>query len=243
MITQPTIRSESKAHLLPRIYLVEDEAELCRIVTSYLEKAGYEVTSFGDGNRALVALQERPPDLVILDIMLPGLDGIEILKSLRLKSDIPVLVVSAKRAEFDRILGLELGADDYLPKPFSARELVVRVKGLFRRVERQTRTERPPSETIDCGEVSLDLTRRMLGHRNSWVHLTVSEYSILERLMATPGQVFSRDQLLEQLGVSRGHDSRAIDMHVRNLRRKFEELGIIGQPLRSVRGLGYRFEE
>ncbi len=228
---------------MPRIYLVEDEAELSQIVTTYLEKAGYSVTCFGDGGRAMTALESHPPDLVILDIMLPGLDGIEILKRLRTQSDIPVLVVSAKRSEVDRILGLELGADDYLPKPFSARELVVRVKGLFRRVERQNRSEPRVTETVVCGSLSLDLSRRMLGSDGSWVSLTVSEYAILEYMMQSPGRLFSRDQLSVQIGGSKNHDSRAIDMHIKNLRQKFRDLGVAGQPLRSVRGLGYRFEE
>lgn len=227
---------------MPRIYLVEDEAELSQIVTTYLEKAGYVVTCFGDGQRAAEALENHPPDLLILDIMLPGLDGIEILKRLRRTSDIPVLLVSAKRAEVDRILGLELGADDYLPKPFSARELVVRVKALFRRVERQNRREAPTTETVAAGGLHLDLTRRMLGREESWTSLTVSEYAILERMMQAPGQLFSREQLLENLGGSKNHDSRAIDMHIKNLRQKCRDLGASGQPLRSVRGQGYRFE-
>lgn len=223
------------------VYLVEDEPDLSTILGRFLQSAGYDVVPFGRGDVALEAIRQVPPDLAILDLTLPGLSGLDVLQGMRRRTDCPVLLISARVAEVDRILGLEMGADDYLPKPFSARELIARVKALFRRVERQ----QAPPETgripgISYRTLYLDRERKTVccGDRSS--SLTLSEYSILSRLMAHPGKTYSRRELLEPPVVRRGGDSRAVDMHIANLRRKITELRPGFLALQSVRGVGYK---
>lgn len=222
-----------------RVFLVEDDIELARVLTNYLEDAQYEVTTFHRGDLALKAILAETPDLAILDIMLPGLDGLEILKKIRRTSGLLVLFISAKQSEFDKILGLELGADDYLAKPFSAREMVARVKALFRRKERQ----RQPTRTavLKAGGIAVDLDRKAIFSGSKDVPLTASEFSILVRMMRAPGRTFSRRELADcVLDGESVQSPRAIDVHIRNLRKKFEEV-TPASPLRSVRGIGYRF--
>ncbi|MGE0489373.1 MAG: response regulator transcription factor [Vulcanimicrobiota bacterium] len=218
-----------------QIYLVEDEADLGEILVCHLEGAGYSVTRFGRGDEALSALVDAPPDLAILDIMLPGLDGLEVLKHVRQKSRLPIILISARKTEFDRVLGIELGADDYLPKPFSARELVARIKAVLRRTEREKAPSATPTRVLEWGPLQLDLERQTLALGEGRVELTLSEFEMLRRMMATPGKVFSRDELLD-----RATDSRAVDMHITNLRRKMRDLGT-NHALHSIRGVGYRF--
>ena len=214
-----------------RIYVVEDEPELAALVADYVRGAGFEATVFGDGALALEAIRRAPPLLVVLDLMLPGLDGLSLCRALRAFSTVPIVMVTARVEEIDRLLGLESGADDYLCKPFSPRELVARIKAILRR----TGTA-PPGLAVDTG------ARRALVHGRP-LPLTPSEFEVLAALARRPGQVFTRAQLLElvrqdDLDVT----ERAIDSHIKNLRRKIDAAAPGLEPIRSIYGLGYRFE-
>ena len=223
------------------VYLVEDEPDLSAILVKFLQAAGFDVSAFARGDLALEAIRRLPPDLAILDVMLPGLDGLEVLKGLRVATDCPVLLISARAAEVDRILGLELGGDDYLPKPFSAREVLARVRALFRRVERQEDSQRSPHHPgLTYRTLHLDVDRRTINCGGNSAPLTVSEFLILSRLMANPSRSFGRDELLESSPKEGGSDSRAVDMHVAKLRRKIADLQPGFPVLHSVRGVGYR---
>lgn len=223
------------------VYLVEDEPDLSSILGRFLQGAGFDVVPFHRGDLALEAICKVPPDLAILDLMLPGLDGLEVLKGMRQETDCPVLLISARVTEVDRILGLELGGDDYLPKPFSARELVARVKALFRRIERQAAPpENPRRRGVSFRTLYLDLERKTVSCGSRSASLTLSEYSILSRMMAHPSKTFTREELLEPPVVYRGGDSRAVDMHIANLRRKITDLAPGFMTLQSVRGVGYK---
>ncbi|XYJ11932.1 response regulator [Telluria sp. B2] len=214
-----------------RIYVVEDEPELASLVADYVRGAGFEATVFGDGALALEAIRRAPPLLVVLDLMLPGLDGLSLCRGLRAFSTVPIVMVTARVEEIDRLLGLEAGADDYLCKPFSPRELVARIKAILRR----TGTA-PPGLAVDTG------ARRALVHGRP-LTLTPSEFEVLAALARRPGQVFTRAQLLElvrqdDLDVT----ERAIDSHIKNLRRKIDAAAPGLEPIRSIYGLGYRFD-
>jgi len=214
-----------------RIYVVEDEPELAALVADYVRGAGFEATVFGDGALALEAIRRAPPLLVVLDLMLPGLDGMSLCRALRAFSTVPIVMVTARVEEIDRLLGLEAGADDYLCKPFSPRELVARIKAILRRTGRA-----PPGLAVDTG------ARRALVHGRP-LTLTPSEFEVLAALARRPGQVFTRAQLLElvrqdDLDVT----ERAIDSHIKNLRRKIDAAAPGLEPIRSIYGLGYRFD-
>ena len=187
------------------------------------------------------ALVKNPPDLVILDIMLPGMDGLEILQELRKSSNMLVLLASAKGAETDRVVGLELGGDDYLVKPLSGRELVARVKALFRRREREQAVKiGPSSHSLRVGRITLDLDKNILFGPRGQVELTPSEFEILFRIMRAPGRTFSRDELGENLDHEGHNRSRAVDVHIGNLRKKLASACDALEPIQSVRGVGYR---
>ena len=225
------------------IYLVEDDRELANILALHLKKSGYEVTLFHRGDDAMKALVESPPDLVILDIMLPGMDGLEILQRLHRESNVLVMLASAKGAEVDRVIGLELGGDDYLVKPLSGREMVARVKALFRRRERErapSSRNQASSHTIGVGQITLDIDKKFLFGRQGGTELTPSEFEILHRMMNAPGRTFRREELGESLEAEGQHHSRAVDVHVGNLRKKIAHIGVMLDPIRSIRGVGYR---
>lgn len=219
------------------IYIVEDEAELAGLIADYVRAAGFVPTVFGDGALALAAIRADAPALVVLDLMLPGLDGLALCRAVREHSDVPIVMVTARVEEIDRLLGLELGADDYLCKPFSPRELVARIKAILRRVRAGAGADVPqPVLAIDAA------ARRALVH-GAPLELTPSEFDLLAVLARRPGQVFSRAQLLElacqdKLEV---HD-RAVDSHIKNLRRKIDALAPGLDPIASVYGVGYRFD-
>lgn len=214
------------------LFIVEDEPELAALVADYARAAGFEPVVFGDGAMALEALRGKQPALVVLDLMLPGLDGLSLCRALRQFSDVPLLMVTARVEEIDRLLGLEAGADDYLCKPFSPRELMARVKAILRRAGTGSR------RTIDIDA----LARRAAIHGRA-LDLTPSEFSILAVLAGRPGQVFSRAQLLD-LAMRDNLDvtDRAIDSHIKNLRRKIEAAAPGLEPIHSIYGLGYRFD-
>ena len=216
-----------------RIAIVEDEPELAALVADYARAAGYEPEVFHDGAQALAALRAAPPALVVLDLMLPGLDGLSLCRALRAESNLAVIMVTARVEEIDRLLGLEAGADDYLCKPFSPRELMARIKAILRRSGRAA-----PVLSVDAD------ARRILVHGKP-LDLTPSEYGILAALARRPGQVFSRARLLDLAREGNANpeaNDRAIDSHVKNLRRKLEAALPGVEAIHSIYGLGYRFD-
>lgn len=229
---------------MARIYLVEDEPSLCDILVRHLEAAGYDVTAFQRGDLAMERLVEDPPDMAVLDIMVPGLDGLSLLRNLRERSNLPVIFISARKTEFDKVLGIELGADDYLVKPFSSRELIARIRALFRRVERERSPDIPEvsPRSLNSRRLVLDLDRRRLHSGASAIELTQFEFILMGKLMANASVIVQRSSLLAELAHD-GKDSRAVDVHIKNLRRKLEQLGLRGGIIETVRGVGYRFED
>jgi two-component system response regulator BaeR len=215
-----------------QIFIVEDETELALVVADYARASGFEPVLFEDGAKALAALRAATPALVVLDLMLPGVDGLSLCRSVREFSDVPVVMVTARVEEIDRLLGLEAGADDYLCKPFSPRELMARIKAILRRAG--TGQPRP---------IEIDANARRVTMHGTVLDLTPSEFAILAVLAGRPGQVFSRAQLLDHafpgnLDVT----DRAIDSHIKNLRRKIEAAAPGLEPIHSIYGLGYRFD-
>ena len=227
---------------MPSVLLVEDAQELARVVTRELEAAGYSVTHVSDGIRALDVHAREHPDLVILDWMLPGLDGLAALRRMREKAATPVLMLTARSEEADRVIGLEVGADDYLTKPFSMRELLARVRALLRRVEliRQTvSADRAPDETpLHYGALRLDPTARLVTLDGAPIDISATEFALLQLLMRSPGRAFSRAYLLETVWAEDyiGGD-RSVDNAVLRLRKK---IGPLGEAIETVWGVGYR---
>jgi two-component system response regulator BaeR len=220
------------------IAIVEDEPELAGLVADYARAAAYTATVFHDGARALAALRAHPPGLIVLDLMLPGLDGLALCQALRADAataDVPVIMVTARVEEIDRLLGLEAGADDYLCKPFSPRELMARIKAILRR-SRQGAMPAP---------IMIDAAARRIAIHGRPLELTPTEYGILAALARRPGQVFSRAQLLEHAREGNANldvTDRAIDSHVKNLRRKLDAALPGVEAIHSIYGLGYRFD-
>lgn len=224
-----------------RIFVVEDEPKLAAVLADYLRQAGYEPLCFEAGDVALAAARLEPPDLVLLDVMLPGLDGLSVLRALREFSHLPVIMVTARVDEVDRILGLELGADDYVCKPFSPREVVARVNAQLRRIA----FERSCDDSAAAGTARVTLAREELRARvdGGAVDLTPVEFRLLETLVSAPGRVFSRQQLMDAAYTDhRVVSDRTIDTHVKNLRRKLTEALGEEPPLGSVYGVGYRWD-
>lgn len=222
------------------VLVVDDEPKIVEVVGDYLRTAGFSVTTAADGEGAIALAKARPPDLVVLDLGLPGLDGLDVARELRRASPVPIIMLTARREETDRVVGLELGADDYLVKPFSPRELVARVRAVLRRAEGpQTAPER-----FAVGDVAVDTGRRqvMVGDRE--VELTATEFDLLVELARRPGRVFTRAQLLTSIhGVVVESYERTVDAHVKNLRRKLEPNPHRPRYLLTVHGVGYRFAD
>jgi DNA-binding response OmpR family regulator len=224
-----------------RILLVDDEQAVQKLLSYPLRKEGYDVVSAHDGREALDRFAEQRFDLVVLDIMLPKLDGIEVCRRLRGRSQVPIIMLTAKDDEGDKVLGLEMGADDYITKPFSVREFRSRVKAALRRTE-MLRSRPTVGEPIVAGELRIDFERRIVTVGEGPVRLTYVEFEILSALAANPGRVHTREMLLEQVwGDSRYRDPRTIDVHIRHLREKLERESKHPEYLFTVRGVGYRF--
>jgi DNA-binding response OmpR family regulator len=223
----------------PLVLIVDDEPMVREVVASYLERDDFRVATAADGDKALAFLRDRSPDLVVLDLMLPGVGGLEILEEIRAEDGPAVIVLTARGHEADRILGLELGADDYVVKPFSPRELAARVKSVLRRANPP-----PPQATMEFVDLIIDPTRREVTVRNEVVDLTPREFDLLAFLAASPGQVFSRPQLLEHVWDSSPHwqDSATVTVHVRRIRHKIERDPTQPDWIQTVWGLGYRFD-
>ena len=213
------------------------------LLTYPLRKDGYEVISARDGREALDRFAEQRFDLVVLDIMLPKLDGIEVCRRLRSRSQVPIIMLTAKDDELDKVVGLEMGADDYITKPFSVREFRSRVKAALRRSEMLS-GRNAAQEPIHAGELWIDFERRTVSVRHEQVQLTYVEFEILSALAGTPGKVFTREALLERVwGDSAYRDPRTIDVHIRHLREKLERDPRNPEYLFTVRGVGYRFRD
>jgi len=225
------------------ILLVDDEESVQKLLTYPLERDGYRVIQARDGDEALLRFASEPVDLVVLDVMLPRLDGLEVCKRLRARSSVPIVMLTARDDELDKVVGLELGADDYITKPFSIREFRSRVRALLRRA----RNVPPPAgdaERIERDGLVIDLARRTVEVRGQEVQLTYVEFELLRTLAASPGRVFSRRMLLESLWKSADYrDPRTIDVHIRHLREKLETEPRTPEYILTVRGVGYRFAE
>jgi DNA-binding response OmpR family regulator len=226
---------------MPTILIVEDECNLCDLIRDNLQEQGYRVFQAFDGLSALTMARETVPDLVILDIMLPGIDGLEVCRRLRQGSIVPILMLTARAEEIDRVLGLELGADDYLTKPFSMRELKARVRALLRRVEMMQTTDLSADQVVTSAGLYLDPTSYETRLDDQNIDLTPKEFSLLYLLVRHPGRVFSRAYLLDEIwGYEAAAYDRTVDTHVYRLRQKLG--GEIAQRIVAVRGIGYKFE-
>jgi DNA-binding response OmpR family regulator len=224
------------------ILVVEDDTKTADLIALYLKNDGFRAIKAFDGESGLSLAKKHRPDLIILDLMLPKLDGWEVCRQLRKTSDVPVIMLTARGEEIDRVSGLTLGADDYVVKPFSPRELMARVKAIFRRT---TKIEAQTSTRLTHGNIVLDVEKRRLIVRDKAVPLTRHEYVILKTLMSIPGKVFSRNELLDHL-YPRGEAiviDRVVDVHIGKLRQKIEDDASIPKYILTVRGIGYRFSD
>lgn len=223
------------------ILVVEDEMKIARLVRDYLQHAGFEVIVTGDGGSALASARGAKPDLIVLDLGLPGRDGLDVTRELRRSSNVPIVMLTARGDEADRIVGLELGADDYIVKPFSPKELVARVRAVLRRTDS---TQAGGPEMLRVADVEVDVPRMRVSVSGRPVEVTPTEFELLRTLIGQPGRVFTRFQLLEAVhGVAIESYERAIDAHVKNLRKKIELAPGTPRYLLTVRGVGYRFAD
>jgi DNA-binding response OmpR family regulator len=229
-----------------RILLVDDEQSIQTLLSFPLRKDGYEVVHAGDGREALDRFAEQPFDLVVLDVMLPQLDGLEVCRRLRARSAVPIIMLTAKSEEIDKVVGLELGADDYITKPFSMREFRSRVKAALRRGDMRPAADadEPDEPPLEQGELTIDFAKRAVVVRGEDVRLTYVEFEILGALARNPGRVFTRDLLLSRIwGDASYRDPRTIDVHIRHLREKLEVDPKAPEYIFTVRGVGYRFRD
>ena len=222
------------------VLVVDDELKITRLVRDYLEQAGFVVAIASDGPGAIAAARQIKPDLIVLDLGLPGLDGLDVIRTLRANSTVPVVVVTARADEADRVLGLEMGADDYVVKPFSPKELVARVRAVLRRVDLAAEG----AEVLRSGELVVDIPRREVKLRGRVIDLTPTEFELVQTLIRQPGRVFTRGQLLEAIhGVAFDSFERAVDAHVKNIRRKLEPEPQRPRYLLTVHGIGYKLTD
>jgi two-component system alkaline phosphatase synthesis response regulator PhoP len=222
-----------------KILVIDDEPKIVEICCDYLKAAGFETLAAGDGSKGLAAARKEHPDLVVLDLMLPGMDGLDVCRELRREGNIPIIMLTARVEETDKLVGLELGADDYITKPFSPRELVARVRTVLRRAGGDASVD-----IIRSGDLVLDRTRYLVSINSQEVGLTPTEFDILATLASQPGRIFSRAQLLNATrGVAFESYERAIDSHIRNLRRKIEPAEGEQHYIITVHGVGYKFAE
>lgn len=224
-----------------KLLIVEDEPSIAEVVSLYLRRAGYHVTIAGNGKVALDLLDESIPDLVVLDLMLPEVDGLSVTRWIRNRSDVPIIMLTARREESDRIAGLEMGADDYVVKPFSPQELVSRVRAVLRRTH--STSEVKTDSGIKYKDIAIDPSTRLVTVKGAEINLTAKEFELLWYLAQHPRQVFTRDQLLEQIwGISEYIDPSTVTVHIRRLREKIEADPSNPEHLQTVWGVGYKFE-
>ena len=230
----------------PRILLADDEQAIQTLLSYPLQKDGYEVVRASDGREALARFGEQAFDLVVLDVMMPSIDGLEVCRRLRARSDVPIIMLTAKAEEIDKVLGLELGADDYITKPFSMREFRSRVKAALRRggMQQATFDDAGDQVAISTHELRIDPAKRAVEVRGAAITLTFVEFEIVHALASAPGRVFTRDMLLTRIwGDSAYRDPRTIDVHIRHLREKLETDAKEPEYIFTVRGVGYRFRD
>ncbi len=221
-----------------RILVADDEARLVNVLRGYLEEAGYEVVTAANGREAFFVAREHQPDLIILDLMMPEMDGWEFMRQLRRESNTPVIMLTARVDDTDKVAGLELGADDYVTKPFSPRELIARVRAVLRRVNQETAV----SQIIRAGDLELDQEARLIRLSGDYLELTKMEFDLLATLMNNPGRAFNRLELLERTqGFAYDGYERTIDVHIKNLRKKIEPDPSHPQYILTAFGIGYRF--
>ena len=226
-----------------RILLVDDDPNISHLVRLYLEKEGFDVTEAARGDEALEAFRRETPALVLLDVMLPGMDGLQVLKEIRKTSKVPVIMLTARDETFDKVLGLELGADDYVTKPFETKELVARVKAVLRRApaENASAASEDQDDTLRFPGLTVSLARYEVTYEGHELEMPPKELEVLFYLASHPNMVFTREQLLERVwGFDFFGDSRTVDVHIRSLRLK---LGAAGGQIETVRGVGYRLRE
>jgi DNA-binding response OmpR family regulator len=224
--------------------VVDDEEKIARMVGSYLEASDFEVLLAFDGHGALSAFASGRPDCVILDVNMPEKDGLAVAREMRRTSGVPIIFLSARTEEIDRILGLELGGDDYVTKPFSPRELVSRVKAVLRRSGRGGQASPEPALILSCGDIELDPSKRAVRRRGEIVSLTAVQFDILAFLMSRPGRVFARIEILEgAAGISYEGYERTLDAHVKNIRKALDDDSDTPKYIGTVRGVGYKFIE
>lgn len=222
------------------ILVVDDEPKIVRLAQDYLERGGFRVQAVGDGRSALAVARQTRPDLIVLDLNLPEMDGLDVCRTLRRESDVPIIMLTARVEETDRLIGLELGADDYIVKPFSPRELVARVRVILRRVQSGVVQ---PAGVIRAGDLEIDLKGHRVTLAGAAVRLTPLEFSLLAILAQHPGQTFTRAQLLDRLGMAADNFDRSVDAHIKNLRRKLEADTSDPRYILTVFGIGYQFTE
>ncbi|MBP3720661.1 MAG: response regulator transcription factor [Clostridia bacterium] len=224
----------------PYILVVDDDPNISRLVTLYLEREGYEVKTAARGDDAVNEFTRLPPDMMLLDVMLPGMDGYQVLKSVRKSSAIPVIMLTARDETFDKVLGLELGADDYITKPFDAKELVARVKAVLRRTQGG---EEEKKNDLSFPGLTVSLAEYAVYYEGKRIEMPPKELEVFYFLASSPNQVFTREQLLKQVwGFDFFGDSRTVDVHIKRLREKLPESEKYGWSIHTVRGVGYKFE-
>jgi DNA-binding response OmpR family regulator len=225
---------------IARVLVVDDEEIVRDVLVRYLEKDGFRVSTAADGEEAVEAAATSPPDIVVLDLMLPKLDGLEVFRRIRETSNVPVVMLTAKREEVDRVVGLELGADDYVSKPFSPREVVARIRAVLRRIDRRPA---PGAGSIVTGRLEIDRDRREVRLDGAAIALTRKEFDLLETLASAPGRAFTRTELLEDVwDFAWDGDSSTVTVHVRRLRSKIEDDPSHPRHVVTVWGVGYRFD-
>ncbi len=223
--------------------IVEDDKAVLQLIRLYLAQAGYRILEAQDGVAGLRMALEESPDIVLLDLNLPGMDGIEVCKNVRSESDVPIIMVTARVEEGDRLTGLDLGADDYVSKPFSPRELVARVNAVLRRTQRNTENQKETGNHLTAGAVVIDLDRRSATVLGTEIDLTPTEFRLLSYFIEGRGRTVSRDQIIENVfGYDFSGYDRTVDTHVSNLRKKLESANPEGQHLKTMYGVGYRFD-
>ena len=226
-----------------RILLVDDDPNISHLVKLYLEKEGFAVTEAARGDTALDMFRREPPSLVLLDVMLPGLDGLQVLREIRQTSKTPVIMLTAKDETFDKVLGLELGADDYVTKPFETKELVARVKAVLRRAPAAEEKTDPADDTLRFPQLTISLARYEVTYEGRELEMPPKELEVLYYLAAHPNMVFTREQLLERVwGFDFFGDSRTVDVHIKRLREKLPECEKYGWEIHTVWRVGYKFE-
>lgn len=231
--------------MVTSVLIVEDEAALAEPLAFLLHKEGFEVRIAGDGPSALAEFEANPVDIVLLDLMLPGMSGTEVCKNIRLKSNVPVIMVTARDSEIDKVVGLEIGADDYVTKPYSSRELIARIRAVLRRgAEPEFEDEFIEEDVLKGGRVVMDVERHVVTVDGEPVSMPLKEFDLLEYLLRNSGRVLTRGQLIDRVwGADYVGDTKTLDVHIKRLRSKIEVNPSAPRHLVTVRGLGYKFEE